>query len=475
MAALNHVLANVATATMETPSRIKMAVSMFRASLLFAVCFAFHSFPVLAAPPNVVMILSDDQAWTDYGFMGHPHIQTPNLDRLASQSLVFTRGYVPDSLCRPSLASIITGMYPQQHKIVGNDPPFPASLAGLKPAERQKHPEYLEVRDRYIDHMRHATTICKRLQPLGYEMLQTGKWWEGNWSVGGFTQGMTHGDMKRGARHGDVGLEIGRQGMGPIPEFLDQAKSSQKPFLLWYAPMLPHTPHNPPERLAKKYLPLAPTKAIADYWAMCEWWDETIGDLMKLLDDRGLAENTIVVYVTDNGWINDPAAAKYAPRSKRSQYDGGIRTPIMVRWPAKVSPHRDDEHLASSIDLVPTIMAACGLKPDPALSGINLMDSTAVGKRNQVYGGIFEHDIVSMTDPTASLMWRWSIRDNMKLIVPNPARCPNDIIELYDLKNDPTEQTTSPRTIPSSSRNSSNRSIVGMTSSDVPRILSLRR
>jgi arylsulfatase A-like enzyme len=75
-----------------------------------------------ASSPNIVLIISDDQAWSDFSFMGHPHIQTPNLDRLSRESLTFTRGYVPSSLCCPSLASIITGLYPHQHKITSNDP-----------------------------------------------------------------------------------------------------------------------------------------------------------------------------------------------------------------------------------------------------------------------------------------------------------------------------------------------------------------
>ena len=74
-------------------------------------------------PPNIVSIISDDQAWTDYGFMGHAAIQTPHLDRLASESMVYTRGYVPASLCRPSLATMMTGLHPHQHGITGNDPP----------------------------------------------------------------------------------------------------------------------------------------------------------------------------------------------------------------------------------------------------------------------------------------------------------------------------------------------------------------
>ena len=76
--------------------------------------------------PNVVLIIADDMGWTDYGFMGHPQIRTPRLDRLAVQSLAFHRGYVTTSLCSPSLASILSGQYPHRHKITGNDPPLPS-------------------------------------------------------------------------------------------------------------------------------------------------------------------------------------------------------------------------------------------------------------------------------------------------------------------------------------------------------------
>lgn len=90
-------------------------------SLLVLIVIAV-SRAVASVPPNVVLIITDDQAWTDYGFMEHPVIETPNLDRLAARSAVFTRGYVPTALCRPSLATIVTGLYPHQHRICGNDP-----------------------------------------------------------------------------------------------------------------------------------------------------------------------------------------------------------------------------------------------------------------------------------------------------------------------------------------------------------------
>jgi hypothetical protein len=80
------------------------------------------------SPPNIVLIISDDHAWTDYSFMGHEHVRTPNLDRLANESLVFAHGYVPSSLCCPSLASIVTGLYPHQHMVTSNDPPLPPGM-----------------------------------------------------------------------------------------------------------------------------------------------------------------------------------------------------------------------------------------------------------------------------------------------------------------------------------------------------------
>jgi arylsulfatase A-like enzyme len=96
---------------------------------LFTLAFVLaSSMQILAAPPNVVMIIGDDQGWTDYGFMGHSHVKTPNLDKLAREGLLFKRGYVPTSLCRASLATMITGLYPHQHFMTSNDPPIPKSV-----------------------------------------------------------------------------------------------------------------------------------------------------------------------------------------------------------------------------------------------------------------------------------------------------------------------------------------------------------
>ena len=410
---------------------------MKRALLLLTAILSLASHASPAKPPNIVLIISDDQSWTDYSFMGHEAIETPNIDRLAKQSRLFKRGYVPSSLCCPSLASMITGLYPHQTKITGNEPPMP-------PGGRNSEQYRKQVQEcvSFIDEL---PTLPRLLAKRGYLSHQSGKWWQGHYSRGGFTHGMTHGDPKRGGRHGDVGLKIGREGMDEIFEFIEDA--GDKPFFVWYAPFLPHTPHNPPKHLLDKYAKKTESKFIARYWAMCEWFDETCGQLLDHLDEKKLTDDTIVLYVTDNGWIQRADNGRYAPRSKRSQYDGGLRTPIMVRWPGKVKPE-DRPELANSIDLAPTILKACGLAPTKAMQGIDLLDDTALAKRKSTYGAIYLHNAVDIHKPSANLTYRWLINGDWKLILPHKENVTNKAkhkgkgeIELYNLAKDPHERS----------------------------------
>lgn len=427
------------------PRRYRFTSFAMKPRLLATFALAGSLFTLRAAQlPNIVMIISDDHHWGDYSFMDHPVIKTPHIDRLASQSLVFTRGYVPSSLCCPSLASIITGLYPHQHKVTSNDPPLPTAPAPKadgkkgagKAASRQQSPEFLAGREVMNKHMEAVPTLPRVLQQKGYVSLQTGKWWQGHFSRGGFTHGMT-----KGSRHGDEGLDIGRKTMQPIYDFMDEAARAKKPFFVWYAPMMPHDPHTPPERLLEKYKDKTPSLHVAKYMAMVEWFDETIGDLLANLDRRGLAENTIVVYVTDNGWITNPETGRYAPKSKQSQYDGGLRTPIMIRWPGKVKPRRNDTELAMSVDLMPTLLNAVGLKPTRDMQGINLLDEKAVKARKAIYGECFTHNAVDLNQPAANLRWRWMIEGDWKLIVPDAKNEPKETIELYRITADIREET----------------------------------
>ncbi len=398
---------------------------------LLASLAIFTAASAYAAPPNIVMIISDDHLWSDYGFMGHKVVQTPNLDRLARESRTFSRGYVTSSLCCPSLASIITGKYPHQHRVMSNDPPIPA---GMKGKDFQASPLFDQGREVMSAHLTAAGTLPKMLQQKGYLSLQTGKWWQKHYSNGGFTHGMT-----AGGRHGDKGLDIGRKTMQPIYDFVADARKQEKPFLVWYAPMMPHDPHTPPQRLLDKYKDKTPSLPVANYWAMVEWFDETCGQLVDHIDRQGLKENTIFVYVSDNGWITNPKTGKYTDKSKQSQYDGGLRSPIMVRWPGTVKADMSDR-LAQSIDFMPTLLKAAGIEAPAGLPGIDLLDDAALEKRDSIYGECFTHNSMDLNKPAASLKWRWMIDGEMKLIVPHKANQPDDVIELYDLKADPTEE-----------------------------------
>lgn len=399
--------------------------------------------PLLAqSPPNIVLIVSDDHAWSDYGFMGHAVVKTPSLDRLAAEGVLYTRGYVPAGVCRPSLATLVTGLYPHQHGITSNDPADGA--AARDPSRRAA----------MVEIFRRNRLLPALLGEKGYVSFQTGKWWEGRPRDAGFTAAMTHGDVARGGRHGDEGLKIGREGLQPIYDFIDSAKGA--PFFVWYAPFLPHTPHTPPDALLKKYQALDLAPPVARYYAMIEWLDQTVGQLLDYLDRRGLRRNTIVLFLADNGWIQSPDPKPPQPtRAKMSPYDAGIRTPIILSWPGTVAPARDETTLAGSIDVMPTLLRAAGITPPANLPGIDLRDSRALAERSALFGSLFVHTAVDVRNPIANLKYRYVMRrDGWKLILPyTPNRDATLMIdgrladwmrfvpELYNVLADPKEET----------------------------------
>lgn len=412
--------------------------------LVFSACsFNNHKKLKNSERPNIVLIISDDQSWTDYSFMGHEHIQTPRIDQLASQGLTFTYGYTTSPLCSPALASIATGLYPHQHGILGNDPVFSSD-------ERKYSGEWLQDRMKhyrpFISRFEELETIADVLGKHGYTSLQTGKWWPGNYSSGGFDEGMTHGDPARGGRHGDEGLKIGREGLDVVYRFIDSAEEQNKPFYVWYAPFLPHAPHNPPDSLKQKYIPLAPTEAVANYWAMCEWFDITCGQLMDYVEQKGLNQNTLFVYVCDNGWIQDPDKPNvYAPRSKREPYEMGIRTPIIFSWKGAIDPEMNETDAVSSIDIATTIYGICGIQPPAPLQGINVLDSAALNNRKMIFAETYAHDFSTID---SSLYYRMVIHPPFKLIVPDKNNKPDAQIELFNLVNDPFERNNLADSIP---------------------------
>lgn len=404
---------------------MKIASSLI---LLLALITASSASP----KPNIILIISDDHGHSDYGFMGNERVKTPNLDRMASQSQLYTRGYATP-VCSPSLASLLTGKLPHQHGITGND---------LAPARTPSHSKAKNSRDPLAQRLlENSLMLPKALTEAGYLTFQSGKLWNVTYKDIGFTHGMTD----TAGRHGDAGLEIGRKGMKPMFDFIDHAKSQDQPFFIWYAPFLPHTPHNPPQKLLNHYAGKGPTPAAEKYHAMVEWFDQTCGELNQKLADSKLTENTVILYLADNGW--DATNGQNTTRSKLSPYELGIRTPMFVAWPGKLTPQRDDETLASIIDFAPTILKLAGAPAPADLPGLDLLDHDAMTARKSIFVESYTHDIQDLTNPKKSLMAQIVISGWSKLIIPGDvpsdrphARTPGEI-QLFDLKSDPLETT----------------------------------
>ncbi|MEY3394709.1 MAG: Arylsulfatase precursor [Verrucomicrobiota bacterium] len=408
---------------------------------IIAFCLLFLSASTFGRErPNIVLILSDDQAWTDYGFMGHAEIRTRHLDKLAERSLVFERGYTASPLCRPSLASLLTGKFPHQHGITGND------------VDGTNNRESLDIPLRIAFH-KHPSFV-RLLTSHGYLTHQSGKWWEGSHGDGGFTHGM----MPQPARHGSAkSLAIGRDGMAPVTDFIDHAVAEKKPFFIWYAPFLPHTPHNPPQRLLEKYQTPGQAEDVTKYHAMCEWFDETCGILLDHLEKRSLMEHTVIMYICDNGWAaastnrKDPAQidwSQYALRSKGSPYENGIRTPVLISWHGKITPKRDPA-FAHAIDFFPTIASLAGFKAPDGLTGINLLDEKAVKSRDAVFGVTHSIHNMSPGNPESTLQYLWGVENEWKIIIRhdgvdttayrNVHLWDKARVRLYRIKDDPQE------------------------------------
>lgn len=374
-------------------------------------------------PPNIIWIIADDQAYTDFGFMGHELVRTPNLDALASRSALFPNGYVPTSLCRASLATLITGKYAFDHGICFNDPPdgIPHS-ATFRFLEMQK-------------------PIPQVLKSKGYRSLQTGKFWEGVYTNGGFTDGMT-----KGTRHGDDGLRIGRKTMEPIKQFLGDVDDD--PFFIWFAPYLPHAPFDAVEAYKEPFRGKGLGQREIGYYANISWLDDTVGELMELLEASGKADNTVIMFIVDNGWLPNRDGESYRdlqgrtlrfdPRSKSSPYEGGVRTPVFMHWPGRIKPGRYD-NLVSSIDFFPTTLALAGLPQNLDLKGRNLrpvVEQKGNFAPRTIFGEIYYHTSVDLDDPTVNVTHRWARKGDWKLILNDyDAGKP----ELYNLAADPKE------------------------------------
>ena len=414
-------------------------------------------------PPNIVYIISDDQTWSDFGFMGNERVVTPNLDQLAEKSARFPNGYLPTSVCRPSLVTLMTGLYPHQHKVHFNHGP-PGNSGYNRMTSRE---EYKSTRVKEFELIKAVPTLPRILsEELGYRCFQTGKFWEGHWRNGGFTEGMTtftappekqtYGGvrkLKSGDRvahgNGDWGLQIGRETMKPIYDFVSDCEKNETPWLVWYAPYLPHQPHDSPERfyeLARR-MPGVKEHEIP-YFASIAQFDETVGELVDFVERSSDVKNTIFIFVSDNGWSpslnrqkNRPVEFAHTKKSKRAPFDEGVRSPILIRWDGQIEPASHDE-LVSSIDIVPTLLKSAGAKL-PDLPGSDLRGE--LDSERPVFGEIYPGDASSLGYPERDIAYRFIRQGDYKLVEPilRKGREPwGEYLSapaLYDVADDPGE------------------------------------
>lgn len=328
--------------------------------------------------PNIVLVIGDDHGFSDFGFMGSDWVQTPNLDRLAEAGVVFELAHTTSSHCRPSLNTLLTGLLPFQWNY---------RLNRLKESEDGFDENFA------IEHFR---TLPRLLAEQGYASFQAGKYWEGDFRAGGFTDGMTR-SFDPDVPYGGEGIELGRKTMEPVYRFIEA--HTDQPFFLWFAPMLPHIPHDAPAKYSELYEGAGLSNSARAYFANCTRFDDVAGQLLRFLAEKELSRKTLVIYVSDNGWEQAPFTERAgpleafmgAPKGKLSLHDRGFRTPIIVSWPGTIGARRISDQLVSTADLMPTILDYAGVPAPAGLQGISLrpvIEGQAVSERRFVIGSV---------------------------------------------------------------------------------------
>jgi len=303
--------------------------------------------------PNFVLILADDMAWDDLGAFGNKSVRTPNLDRLAAEGMAFEQAFLTTSSCSPSRASILTGRYPHQTDAEQLHWPVPES----------------------------QLTFVQQLRTAGYWTAAAGKWHLGEAMRDRFDvvrEVDTSGFQlpANAAANADAGFVetssgVARSGCSEwVPLLRD--RPTDKPFFLWLAAVDPHrpydegiieNPHSPEDVVLPPYHPDTPLvrRDYARYYDEITRLDRFIGAVLDELTEQVVVENTLVMFLSDNG--------RPFPRDKTTLYDSGIRTPLIIRWPAVVEAGSRCTQLVSSVDIASTFLGIAGIKPGPRFVG----------------------------------------------------------------------------------------------------------
>ena len=318
--------------------------------------------------PNIVFILADDLGWKDVGFMGSQYYETPNLDRLAGEGVVFTQAYTNGPNCAPTRASLLSGQYAPRHGVytVGSSERGKSKLRKLIPVQNKT------TLDADI------VTLAEALKPAGYVSASMGKWHLGNDpDLGPVGQGFDVNVAGYEAGHPRSYFSPYRNPAltdGPPGEYLtdrltDEAiafieANRQRPFFLYLPHYAVHTPLQARQAAIEKYKQKASHGGQGNpiYAAMVESLDQGVGRIMKALDDLKLTGKTLVVFTSDNGGVKGITSMAPLRGGKGMLYEGGIRVPLVARWPQKIGPGVRCREPVISIDFYPTLLALAGVK-----------------------------------------------------------------------------------------------------------------
>lgn len=414
-----------------------------------------------ARKPNIVLILVDDLGWADLGCYGSRYYETPNIDRLASQGMQFTDGYAACAVCSPTRAAVMTGRYPARVGVTdwirarfqgGEIPPDKRNPNGYVGGKNRKllcpvNPLWMELDE---------ITVAEALKPAGYTSCHIGKWHLGadewyperqgfDYNYGGcdFGQPPSYFDPYRNARQkidGIPHLPARKEGEYLTDREADEAarfirEHSEEPFFLYMAHYAVHTPVQAKEPIVNKYKSKRPThQKDPVYAAMVESVDDAVGKIMATLDKTNQAGNTIIIFTSDNGGLLGKTSNAPLRSGKGFPYEGGIREPVIVRWPGQVEAGTQCDTPVTSVDYFPTLCEIAGVESPKNRT----LDGESIVPLLQQSGSLERNAIFWHFPHYRGRLGPYSIvrQDDWKLI----KRYESESFELYNLREDISEE-----------------------------------